>query len=100
MRFPHVQQIAAFSLFDPSRLPSDHTKIGTHGDEELKVLSVCDLDGKGDTADVDEAVVKAEWEGFRFLMLHNYCQSSMKEVLKLLVADRIISHLYPQVRKL
>ena len=53
-----------------------------------------------DTSDVDEAAVKAEWEGFRFLMFHNYCQSSMKEVLKMLVADRTISHLYPQLRKL
>ena len=65
LRFPHVQQIAAFSLFDPSQLPSDHTKIGTHGDDELKVLY--DLYGKGDTVDVDEAAVKAEWEGFRLL---------------------------------
>ena len=33
LRFPHIQQIAAFSLFDPSILCSDHNKIGTHGDE-------------------------------------------------------------------
>ena len=100
LHFPHFQQIrvVAFSLFDLSRLPSKHTKIGTPGDEELKVL--CDLYGKGDTADVDEDVVIAEREGFRFLMLQNYCQSSMKEVLKLLVADRTMSHLYPQLRKL
>ena len=98
LRFPHVQQIASFSLFDPSQFPSDHTKIGTHSDEELKVL--CQHYGKEDTADVDEAAVKAEWESFRFLVLQNYCQSLMKEVLKMLVADRTISHLYPQLRKL
>ena len=45
LRFQHVQQKALFSLFDLSRLPSDYTKIGTHGDVELKVL--CDLYGKG-----------------------------------------------------
>ena len=97
-RFPHVDQLASFSLFDPSHLPSDHTNIGTYGDEELKVL--CDLYGQGDTPDVDVAALKAEWEGFRFLMLQTYSQSTMKEVLKILVADRTISHLYPQIRKL
>ena len=97
-RFPHVDQLASFSLFDPSHLPSDHTNIGTYGDEELKVL--CDLYGQGDTPDVDVAALKAEWEGFRFLMLQTYSQNTMKEVLKILVADRTISHLYPQLRKL
>ena len=97
-RFPHVDHLASFSLFDPSHLPSDHTKMGTYGDEELKVL--CDLYGQGDTPDVDVAALKAEWEGFRFLMLQTYSQSTMKEVLKVLVADRTISHLYPQLRKL
>lgn len=45
-------------------------------------------------ADVDETTLKAEEEGFRFLMLQNYCHSSMKEVVKVLVADRTVSHLY------
>ena len=42
-RFPHVDQLASFRLFDPSHLPSEHTNIGTCGDEELEVL--CDLYG-------------------------------------------------------
>ena len=49
----------------------------------------------GDTTDVDEV----ESEGFRFLMLQ-VCQNSMKEVLNMLVADKTISRLYPQLRKL
>ena len=42
-RFPNVDQLASFSLFDPSHLPSEHTNIGTYGEEELEVL--CDLYG-------------------------------------------------------
>ena len=50
--------------------------------------------------DVDVAALKAECEGFRFLMLQNYSQNTTKEVLKILVVDRTISHLYPQLQKL
>ena len=96
-RFPHVDQLALFSLFDPSHLPSEHTNIGTYSDEELEVL--CDLYRRGDTPDVDVAALKAEWEGLRFLMLQNYSQNTTKEVLKILVAGRTISHIYPQLRK-
>lgn len=61
---------------------------------------LCDLYGKGDNPDVDIDALKVEWEGFKFLMFDTYCQSHMKEVLKLIVADRTTSHLYPQLRKL
>ena len=98
LRFPHVDRLASFSLFDPSKLPDDHSKMGTHGNDELKIL--CDLYGKGDNTDVDVDTLKAEWEGFRFLMLQTCRQLSMKDVLKMLVADKTISHLYPQLRKL
>ena len=70
----------------------------THGNDELNIL--CDLYGKGDIPDVDVEALKAEWEGFKFLMLQTYHQKSMKDVLKILVADKTISHLYPQLRKL
>lgn len=98
LHFPHVVQVASFSLFDPSRLPDDRTKITSHGNEELEVL--CDLYGKGDNPDVNIDALKVEWEGFKFFMCNTYCQNSMKAVLKMLVADRTISHLYPHLRKL
>lgn len=44
--------------------------------------------------------LKVEWEGFKFLMRDTYRQSSMRAVLKILAADRTISHLYPQLQKL
>lgn len=62
---------------------------------ELKVL--CDLCGQGNTLDVDVVALKAEWEGFRFLMLQTYSQNTTKEVQK---ADRTIFHLYPHLWKL
>ena len=38
--------------------------MGIYGDEELKILG--DLYGKGDSADVDVPVLKAEWEASGF----------------------------------
>ena len=61
-RFPHIVQIASFSLFDPSRLPADQSKITSHGNEELEVL--CDLYGKGDNPDVNIDALKLEWASF------------------------------------
>ena len=98
LRFPHILQVASFCLFDPSRFPDDRTKISSYGNEELEVL--CELYGKGDNPDVNVDALKVEWEGFKFLMCDTYRQNSMKAVLKILVADRTVSHLYPQLRKL
>lgn len=94
----HVAQVASFSLFDSSRLPDDRTKIVSHGNAELEVL--CELYGKGDNPDVNTDTLKVEWEGFKILIYDTYRQNSMKEMLKTLVADRTIAHLYPQLRKL
>ena len=71
-RFPYVKQIASFCLFDPSRLPSSPSEMGTYGNRDLKIL--CDYYGGNGTADI-----KAEWEGFRFFMLQAYKQRSMTE---------------------
>lgn len=98
LRFPHVVQLASFSLFDPSRLPDDPTLLVCHGNKELDEL--CDLYGRGDNPDVNIDDLKVEWEGFKFLMRDTYRQSSMRAVLKMLVTDRTISHLYPQLQKL
>ena len=72
LRFPDVEQLESFNIFDPSRLPCDHTNIA----------------------------LKAEWEGFKFLIVQSNKQTSMKEVLKLLVSDKTISRLYLQLGKL
>ena len=90
LRFPYVDRLASFSLFDPSELPDDHLKMGTHGNEKLQIL--CDLYGKGDNPDVGIDTLKAEWEGLKFLMLQTSRQLSMKDILKMLVADKTISH--------
>lgn len=92
LRFPHVGRFASFSLFDPSKIPADHSTMRTYGNDKIN--------GKWDNPDVDVDTLKAEWEGFRFLMLRTYRQLSMIDVLKVLVADKTISHLYPQLRKL
>lgn len=70
----------------------------TYGNDKLNIF--CDPYGKGDNPDVDVEVLKAEWEGFRFLMLQTYHLLSMKDMLKVLLVDKTISHLYPQLRKL
>ena len=40
LRFPDVEQLESFNIFDPSRLPCDQTNIATHGNDELEKL--CD----------------------------------------------------------
>ena len=56
--------------------------------------------GRGNNPDVNIDDLKVEWEGFKFLMRDTYCQSSTKAVLKMLVADRTIYYLYPQLPKM
>ena len=93
-RFQHVDQLASFSHFDFSH---HHTKIRTYGDEEVKML--CALYRHGDTPGVDVAALKAEWEDFRFLMLQTYSQNTMKDMLKVLVADGTILSSLPLIMK-
>ena len=98
LRFPEVDQLQALRIFDPSKLPKEQASIASYGNEDLKIL--CDRYCVGDQADVDEPTLKMEWDGFKFFMEQSFKEKSMNEVLKLLVGDKTISHLYPQLRKL
>lgn len=90
---PQVDQLTSFRLFDPSRLPSNPTKLVSYGEEHLEAL--CDFYGQGDTQGVDVVALKAEWEGFRFLMLQSYSQMNM---LKVFVADKTSLIFIPNYR--
>lgn len=37
-RFPHVELIDAFTLFDPQALPSDEDEFNSYGQDKLEVL--------------------------------------------------------------
>ena len=38
-RFPHVELLDAFSIFDPQNLPSDEDELTTYGQDKVKVFS-------------------------------------------------------------
>ena len=97
-RFPHVELIHAFSLFDPHALPSDEEDLTSYGEDKLDVLLSTFGDGPNPTVDCDECM--SEWECLRSLIHNQYSSMTMRQMLRLLCTDKTLRDMFPQLTKL
>jgi hypothetical protein len=97
-RFPHVELIHAFSLFDPQALPSDEEDITSYGQDKLDVLLSTFGEGPNHTVDGDECT--SEWECLKSLIHNQYSTMTMRQILRLLCTDKTLRDMFPQLTKL
>ena len=97
-RFPDSVEVEAFSIFDPSKIPSSSTELGTYGNEKLAVMG--EKYASGDDADFQIEDLRSEWESFRHLLSGSYRGESMQGVLKTLASGPALAAMYPCLSKL
>ena len=74
-RLPHVEQLGAFSIFDPQKLPCDEEELTTYGQDKVKIFSTTYSEGLDPVIDAEEFT--SEWEGFKRLIKNNYTSKTM-----------------------
>ena len=75
-RFPHVELLGAFSIFDPQNVPSDEEQLTTYCQDEARVLLA--TYGEGSDPVVDTEKFTSEWECFKRLMKNSYTSKTMR----------------------
>ena len=98
-RFPDVDYLDAFSIFDPQKLlsasPSDGDELTVYGQEKLEHLK--NAYGGGGNPDIDCA---GEWESLKRLFANNFSDRSMRQMTSLLSTDTSLQDMYPNLSKL
>ena len=94
--FPNSDEYNAFTIFDPSKLPS--VSFDTWGLDKLAILE--DKYGNGDNPDIDCSALESEWKSNKHFMSHAYRNTDMRSFLKLLVSDATLKDLFPQLSRL
>ena len=97
-RFPCVEVLDAFSIFDPAHLASGGQEIESYGQEKLRVL--VEMFGESADPDVEGGECTSEWEGLKRLMHNHYTSMTMRQMLKLLCTDQSLRDMFPQLTKL
>lgn len=97
-RFPHVELLGAFSIFDPQKLPCDEEELTTYGQDKVKIFSAKYGEGPNPVIDAEEC--SSEWEGFKRLIKNNYPSKTMRQVFKLLCTNHSLREMFPQLAKL
>ena len=91
-RFPNVEVLSAFSIFDAQSLPSDEEELASYGQDKLEVLLA--HYGEGSDVDVDCEECRSEWEGLKRLMHNNFSSQTMQQMLKLLCTNLSLKNMY------
>ena len=94
--FPNSDEYNAFTIFDPSKLPS--VSFDTWGLDKLAILE--DKYGNGDNPDIDCSALESEWKSIKHFMSRAYRNTDMRSFLKLLVSDATLKDLFPQMSRL
>lgn len=98
-RFPNVELLDAFSIFDPKCIPSkDESELASYGCDKLKVI--LSQFGEETHSDVNISECRSKWEGFKRLLHSTYSERSMRQVLHQLNTDSSLITLFPQLSKL
>ena len=97
-RFPDVADLAAFSIFDPEKLPSTPEEFAVYGEEKL--TSLLTVYAEGPNADVDREECESEWECFKMLIQNTYSHFTMRQMIRLLCTDSSLQDMFPQLTKL
>ena len=94
-RFPDVELLDAFTVFDPSKLPSSFDEMleSNYGIDKLDTLG-------NHFGSVDHQVLRTDWTNFRVYMMQCCQGMSMKAVLSKLATNSTLQQMYPQLYKL
>ena len=93
-RFPNVELLDAFSIFDPKYIPTEESQLVSYGHDKLEVIL------SRYREDVDPQECTSEWEGFKRLLHNTYSELSMHQVLHKLCTDQSLIMLFPNLSKL
>ena len=97
-RFPDVENLDAFSVFDPQKLipisDSTEDELATYGLERVEYLK------SAYEGDVEAAECTSEWEGLKRLFINSFSHMSMRQMTNLLCTDPSLQDMYPQLSKL
>ena len=96
-RFPDVENLDAFSIFDPQKLTVSESDddLAAYGQERLEYLTSAYDDGVN--PDVE---CTSEWEGLKRLIVNNFSNMSMRQMTNLLCTDTSLQDMYPHLSKL
>ena len=100
-RFPDVDYLDAFSIFDPQKVlsssASDGDELTIYGQEKLEHLK--NAYGGGGNPDIDCAECAGEWESLKRLFTNNFSDHSMRQMTSLLSTDTSLQDMYPNLSK-
>ncbi len=97
-RFPNVEIIDAFNIFNPQSMPASEEERATYGQEKLQVL--LRTFGEGPNAEVDSVELNSEWEGMRRLIHTQYSSFTLRQMLRLLCSNQTLRDMFPNLTKL
>lgn len=100
-RFPDVEYMDAFSIFDPQKLATSVSpghELTVYGQERLEYLQ--SAYGCGVNPDVDSGECTQEWESLKRLFVNNFSNKTMRQMTSLLGTDSSLQDMYPNLSKL
>ena len=97
-RFPDVDNLDSFCIFDPQKLPTTSDELGVYGQERIECLQ--NAYGEGANPDADSAECISEWEGLKRLFVNNFSHMTMRQMTKLLCTDTTLQDMFPNLAKL
>ena len=96
-RFPNVDCLDAFSIFDPQKIPSSPEQMVAYGQDKIDYLQK--HYGEGENPDVGDECA-SEWESMKWFLGERFKEKSMREMISILTTDTSIQSLYPNLSKL
>lgn len=97
-RLAGTEILAAFTIFDPSKLPDNLQELNGHGDDHLQTL--IDQFGTGENGLVEGEAAQEERQRFVFLMSDTQRAKTIQDVLRLLAGSPGMAALYPNLSRL
>ena len=92
-RFPSVEILSAFSIFNPAELPQTEAELAQYGDSELSVLLAHYSSGP---LTINSEAAREEWKEFKaFLFQPNLDIASIKDLAEFLLSSAERSELFP-----
>ena len=95
-RFPDVELLEAFTLFDQNKLPGSFDEVI---ESNYGIDKVSDTLGKH-FGSLDHQVLRMDWTNFRVYMMQCCRDMSMKAVLLKLATNSTLQQMYPLLHKL
>ena len=97
-RFPDVENLNTFSVFDPQKaLSISHStedEVAAYGLDKVEYLK------SAYEGDVEAAECTSEWESLKRLFVNSFSHMSMRQMTNLLCTDPSLQDIYPQFSKL